>query len=310
MEKLKTRCEQCQKKISYEPRLAGRKVKCPGCQQPVQLPATSTSTEVFIDPFAELREEPAAPAAPSTAKPERTRSPRREEKVPKQQSTAETTDRVAEKKTSTADASTQAAVQQDDIAAEESRFDEPYIDEFGLAELDLNEAETHSSASMPPVSKEFVRKKPRRKEEPDSVKAPESNGKARSAERKDVVAKKFRPADSSTGHGRRRIYVVLLMTLLPLIFTLLTRDRDELEKRLADGDEPAAEAKEEENGDPPLFEEAGDDPADEAWDPPPEEAEPNIAVNDADDIFDMFPGKRIPGHCLPGILLCTGSLLH
>ena len=65
---IRASCTACGVKLVAEDRFAGKTLTCPGCQQPVLVPAP-TSTEEFIDPFAEEAERVLAPRRPAAATP-------------------------------------------------------------------------------------------------------------------------------------------------------------------------------------------------------------------------------------------------
>ncbi len=68
---IRTSCSTCGVKLKVEDRLGGKTVRCPGCQQPIEIPESESADEIF-DPFAEDAEamsSPPTPAPPPAAKP-------------------------------------------------------------------------------------------------------------------------------------------------------------------------------------------------------------------------------------------------
>lgn len=71
---IRTSCSACGVKLKVEDHLAGRAVRCPGCQQPIEIPTAAADDEI-VDPFAEDAEAMLSPPSPPSSPPPRVPRP-------------------------------------------------------------------------------------------------------------------------------------------------------------------------------------------------------------------------------------------
>ena len=79
---IRTSCSACGVKLKVEDHLAGRTVRCPSCQQPIEIPRAEACEDIF-DPFAEDAEAMMSPLPPPPAAPPLVKPPATERKSAK-----------------------------------------------------------------------------------------------------------------------------------------------------------------------------------------------------------------------------------
>lgn len=339
MEKHSIRCAGCDRKVVFEERHVGKRVKCPGCSEPILLTAPAKPTADVLDPFAELME-------PKAAK-DRQQASAESSKKPKRSSLADVPDgstgarnpptrnkSSASMEASIAPNAAPASVEKTEKRATHAKVDdpvrdgakesevddgyrpdEPYIDEFGLAELGNSEASWTDSKALPPVSKQFVKKKPRKSTTSEAFTTQPSGKSQDSPTIIDRATKTPRPVTTFRSSGdaeksrRYWIYALFLLTMVPLCFSIVFEKQNSVESRVADADGGEAQPAEG-DADNPMADnpegEAGDAPAvdggiaevqsDDGWGDEPVDGDPEFAnIENPEEIFAILPGERIPG---------------
>jgi RsiW-degrading membrane proteinase PrsW (M82 family)/DNA-directed RNA polymerase subunit RPC12/RpoP len=338
VEKHGIRCAGCDRKVVFEERYVGKRVKCPGCSEPILLTAPVKPAADVLDPFAELTEPKASldrqqASAVSSTKPRRSSSADVPDGSPGARNPPTRKKSSASMEASIGPIAAPASVEKtkkratpakiDDPVhdgAEESAVDdgycpdEPYIDEFGLAELGNSEESWAESKALPPVSKQFVKKKPRKSTTSDASPAHASGNSADSsapsrAPKTPRPVTTFRSSEDAEKSRRYRVYVLFLLTMIPLCFSIVFQKQNSVESRVADADGGEAQPAEG-DADNPIADnpegEAGDDPAvddgmaevqsDDGWGDVPADGDPEFAnIEDPEEIFAILPGERIPG---------------
>lgn len=247
MEKLHVRCPSCDRKLQFEEKHRGRRIKCPKCSGTVLLEPTVTpakSNPVVDDPFAEMADSSSRPNRPVRRRttPTTTESagsvhlrpdtapkkkrPLPEAKVPK----------APDVGTGDSNPGLNPADLEDFSSAEDPAVDEGYIDELGLGELtELQSDSEPVSATLPPVKKQFIKKTAKRTlpEELEKENAPKSRKSRR-------VRNPDSPVTPST--GRWLVYALFFMTLIPLCANVLMSDERDIQERVEESLQQAEES--------------------------------------------------------------------
>lgn len=338
MEKHSIRCAGCDRKLVFEERQIGKRVKCPGCNEPMLLTVPAKAVADVLDPFAELSEPRITPdrqqaSADSSTKPKRASSADVPDGSPGARNSPTRMKSSASMEASIAPIAAPASIEKTkrhatpeqvdepvDVGAEESevdngiRADEPYIDEFGLAELGNSEESWAESSALPPVSKQFV-KKPRKSTTSETSTLQSSGKSADSSSTSSRGQKTPRPVTTFRSSGdaeksrRLLIYALFLLTMIPLCFSIVFEKQNSIESRVADADaaedqsaegdpdNPLTDNPEGEAGDVPVVDDGmADAQSDDGWGDQPVDGDPEFAnIDDPEEIFAILPGERIPG---------------
>ena len=195
-----------------------------------------------------------------------------------------------------------------------SSTNEPFFDEFGLAELNLSENSWTESSALPPVSKQFLKKKTRRNTSSEPTAQSDSSVSAGRQLASTGMASSFQNVEDGGRKGRKLIYLLFLLTLLPLCLNIVFAKSNSLEERLAEAaeaDDDAAAPGEVGDEDQIVNEGMNQDEnqgmhQDDGPNDEPVEGDGEFEfIENPEDIFNLFPDQRFPG-----AFLSRGSSLH
>ena len=210
---IRTSCAACGVKLKVEDHLAGKTVRCPGCQQPIAIPRTEANEEI-LDPFAEDAEAMVSPPTP----PPLTKPPVTERKPPTPK----------RKVVPVVDLATSAPPLPEkpvspDKPPPEDDVEPPVVDRFDPNEFpNLSEEELHGEVISPPRrKKKQPEKKPAVSELADSV--------AHTPRR----SKPPVSASVSNTGWRWHLHWLLVVALLPLVLSPVLGSKESLEDRLS-----------------------------------------------------------------------------
>ena len=200
---IRTSCSACGVKLKVEDHLAGRTVRCPGCQQPIDIPKAAADEEI-VDPFAEDAEAMLSPPSPPPQVPRPTtdRKPAsaKRKSVPAADQTPATLPSPGE--SGTPDETPDETVQEADL--------EPPVEEvFDPSEFpDLSDDELRGEVISP------LRRRKKSPEKRSAVQTPASTTSSSSRQSKSS----FAPREAKTG-WRWHLQWVLAVALLPLVLS-------------------------------------------------------------------------------------------